>query len=161
MARIGYLVFVLFLMISQTSFAAKLEPFHVIAEGELTNVEGKQLPIQFDVIFEPGEYQHRFKLGKHDFSVPEMPKHYNIVLTKNEDGSVNVQEFSDAPMVAFKVQLKKQVLQLRHKLIKEERVLVLSVGNNDFNFNKPYAMFEIEFKNRGISRISVKGLKSI
>ena len=134
-----------------------LQGFSIGATGESISVDETQSPIAFDVSFEPGRYEHTFRIAANEFRVPELPKHYIITLMKNGDG-VYAPELSREVMKSFKLLMDDYAISMQRRNTTSGELLVLSLNQFHYDFSGPYANIEIHFAKDGISSVKVKGL---
>jgi len=131
-------------------------------EGALTlhYPTGSKKEIDMPIAYTGKEYEHKFKVGKMEYSVSGRPEKYSFALVLQKNNYMWVQEFSKGYFESFdwqigdrKIRLYKQILS---KPVKGD--YILSIGEKDYFFQQNLAQLTFIFDEEGIKEIEVDGM---
>jgi len=149
-----------------TLLVASLGSFIVKADfdlkGDLTlhYPTGSKQEIQMPIAYKGDQYEHKFKVGKMEYSVTGRPEKYSFALVLQKNNYMWVQEFSKGYFESFdwkigdhKIRLYKEILS---KPVKGD--YILSIDDKDYFFQQRLAQLTFIFDEEGIKEIEVDGM---
>lgn len=141
------------------SFGASAE-FNYVGKGNLVYPTGMKKPFNFGFTYKKADYGHKFKIGKQEMDVEQLPSKYTIWINLHQEKNVFVQEFAKGYFEAFEWQLGEHTITLRKKVFKKKRAkgdYVLNIDGEQYFFKKTNGQINILFNDKGIRAIEAEG----
>ena len=121
---------------------------------------GTKQEIDMPIAYKGSEYDHKFRVGKMEYTVSGRPERYSFALVLQKNNYMWVQEFAKGYFESFdwtigdkKIRLYKEILA---KPVKGD--YILSIGETDYFFQQNLAQLTFIFDEEGIKEIEVDGM---
>jgi hypothetical protein len=134
--------------------------FNIKGDLKVIYPTGQTKDVDMSLSYQASEYDHKFKVGKYEYSVTGQPERYSFALVLQKNNFLWVQEFTKGYFEGFEWTLGDHKLKLYKEVLAKPVMgdYILTIDDKDYFFQKRLAQLTVIFDEDGVKEIEVDGM---